>query len=96
MADELRTIQRYEPEGFTDRGFRVFAHRQRPEDEVLYGQDAAVRVVESSIATRGPHVHIFEGGESVHLNLGEARMVIAALMLFVEEAEADLLTESAS
>lgn len=80
-------------DGVTGRGFRVFAVRERSEDEWLYGEPVSVYVVESSLAGRGPHVRIYEGTEGVQLNLDEAAMVARALMQFIEEAHDGQLTE---
>jgi hypothetical protein len=81
---------------FTPRGFRVFHDRRREPEERLYGDDAAVSVVESSLAGRGPHVRIYEGTNCVQLNVAEAIAVRDALDVFVAEATADLLTEAPS
>lgn len=83
------------------RGFRVFAERQRPESEWLFGQPGTVRVVESSIAGRGAHVWVFVDGQSaadaasVELNVAEALLVREALGDFITEARAGVLTEPA-
>lgn len=79
----------------TPRGFRVFAHRERPDEERLYATDLAVAVMESSLAFRGAHVRIYEGSEGVQLNVREAHIVRDALDAFITEAEAGMLTEPA-
>ncbi len=68
----------------TNRGFHIYGKRERSEDEYLFGKAATISVVESSLA-RGPHVHIFEGEDSVQLNVAEAKMVQEALALFIAE-----------
>lgn len=81
---------------YTERGFRVFGTRARPEGENLYGQTLGrVTVLESSLAGRGPHVRIYApGDEQVHLNYDEAKLVRDALSVFITEAEAGQLTEN--
>lgn len=78
---------------FSGRGFRIFHTRRREPDERLYGEDVEVKVVESSLATRGPHVRIYEGSECVQLNMAEAEEVRNALETFLHEAGQGLLTE---
>lgn len=68
----------------TERGFRIFS-------------DGEVRVLESSIAFEGPCVRVFGGrddrNDNVHLTLTQAKEVMAALAVFVYEAESGMLTE---
>jgi hypothetical protein len=71
----------------TARGFRVFARQERRD----------LRVVESSLAITGPHAWLYatpgEGypDHAVQLSVDDARLVIAGLERFVEEAKAGLL-----
>jgi hypothetical protein len=81
-------------EKYTSRGFRIFATRERPDNEVIFGARGNVQVLESSLAGHGPHVRIYEpSGECAHINVEEARIVAAALDRFIQEAEAGELTE---
>ena len=71
----------------TARGFRIFARQKRRD----------LRVIESSLLAAGPHAWIFADpapgyrAEGVQLSVEDARLVIAGLERFVEEAEAGQL-----
>ena len=78
----------------TARGARIFAQQERRD----------LRVVESSLATCGPHAWPFadDGRQSgqrevmLQLSVEDARLVIDGLERFVEEAEAGQLAEPAA
>lgn len=84
----------------TGRGFTIFGRIQ--------SRDGSVRVQESSAAFTGAHVWLFHddapcsllGGEhfrpSPHLNVAQAKELIAALQAFVDAAEGGRLTEPAT
>lgn len=75
----------------TERGFREFAAND------------CIAIRESSLAFEGAHVWIFggrpisnDGGYgSLHANVNGAKLIIAGLQAFIEEAEAGELTEPA-
>lgn len=80
------------------RGFRVFG-------EIKNDRHQKIVVKESSLAFEGPHCWIFCGWQNEEiakvmdheptpqLSVQDARQVILALELFIEEAEAGQLTE---
>lgn len=73
----------------TARGFRIFAKQERRD----------LRVVESSLAACGPHAWIFANAAGgypeacLQLSVEDARLAIAGLERFIDEAEAGLLAE---
>ena len=71
----------------TERGFRIFA--------TINTTRGAVRVQESSAAFEGAHCWVFPSKENnqIHVNVAQAKELIAGLQAFVDEAEADKLTE---
>lgn len=81
----------------TARGFRIY-------DDTIRARHGVLRVQESSLAFEGAHAWLFydedgakEGVLHPHpqLNVEAAKKLIVALQSFVEEAEADQLTEPA-
>jgi hypothetical protein len=68
----------------TDRGFNIFSGT------------STIKVIESSLAFHGPHVHIYGGKDEVghvHLSLSDAKIILKGLQEFVTMAENNELTE---